>query len=131
MNKFTILSDYVGAGAGNFKTGFRSVVGEGNVLKKFESKTEALLPKELKDFIYSQRKSNKLKPLDKDTVYLNAYKSPQGDVLLDVDVLQNKFGGYGETLSKQDGTLSVEKLKETIAKLKNIRAKENAKGILD
>ena len=67
--KAILLSDLVGAGAGAYKDGVKSIIGDGEVLKDFSKVEKKELGKKIVGFIKSLPKGNYLEPLDKDTVY--------------------------------------------------------------
>ncbi|MCR5265885.1 MAG: hypothetical protein K6E29_04755 [Cyanobacteria bacterium RUI128] len=75
--KAILLSEQVGAGAGAFKDGYRAIIGEGRVLSDFSKAEKKELGKEIVDFIKSFGKGDKLKPLDKDTVYFSTSVRPE------------------------------------------------------
>ena len=108
MIKAIFLSEQAGAGAGAFKEGFRSIIGEGKVLNKFSKKAERELGPDIVGFLKSLPKGDKLKPLDKDTLFFSthsrpAIKSPSGEVILPaervlhVDKIVDAGSGYGAT----------------------------------
>ena len=110
--KAILLSDRVGAGAGAFKDGVKSIIGEGEVLKDFSKVEKKELGKEIVGFIKSLPKGNKLEPLDKDTVYFSTFrrpaiKNPAGEVVLPeervlyMDKVLGKGEGCGVTASTQ------------------------------
>ncbi len=149
--KAILLSERVGAGAGAFKDGYKSIIGEGKVLKDFSKKDKKELGKEIVDFIKSLPKGDKLKPLDKDTVYFSTFvrpaiKNPAGEVVLPeervlyMDKVLDKGVGCGVTASTQplvlgDGhvcsyPLTIKGVKDAIKRLENsakLITKENLK----
>lgn len=74
--KAIILSDTIGAGAGSFKKGFKTIIGKGKILKKFSRKEEESLGEEIVNYIKSLQRGNRFKPLDKDTVYFSTCEIP-------------------------------------------------------
>ena len=138
--KAILLSERVGAGAGAFKDGYKSIIGEGKVLNDFSKIEKKELGKEIVDFIKSLPKGDKLKPLDKDTVYFSTFKrpaikNPAGEVVLPaervlfMDKALDKGVGCGITASSQplvlgDGhicsyPLTIEGVKNALKQLQN------------
>ena len=138
--KAILLSERVGAGAGAFKDGYKSIIGEGKVLNDFSKIEKKELGKEIVDFIKSLPKGDKLKPLDKDTVYFSTFKrpaikNPAGEVVLPaervlfMDKALDKGVGCGITASSQplvlgDGHicsyhLTIEGVKNALKQLQN------------
>ena len=146
--KAIILTEALGTGAGNYTKGFRTVIGDGKVVKNFTKTEQAELGEEVVNFIKSLPRGNRLKPLDKDTVYFATQRVPgifdeDGSMIepaqrvLFIDIPDGVGSAFGMTCSSkplvlEDGTfieepLTVDGIKKAISDIMLARKQESSR----
>lgn len=104
--KAILLSREVCKSCEKFTSGFKKVIGDATILKKFPRIDEEKLDKEIVDYIYSLQSGNRYKPLDRDTLY---FSMEDGWLAISSPVIGTK-----SSICIQDSHWTLDKLRKAI-----------------
>ena len=137
-----LLSDTLGAGAGAFKQGWRTIVGEGRVLSKFSANAEETFGKDVVKYLNGFKKGNRYNPLNQNNVFMTTWTTPAlksnsgqtvwpADRMLGIGVPVSAHGSMGLTLSCRDGEVTVENIQKAIKNLRSAANEAIKRGDID